>query len=82
MSRVNFCLLIKLSFLLTLIGGVCMDKINSSYETMLELNAELFISELIKQQKKVKLNEQIDEALARRDEQRFYELTSQLNEIE
>jgi len=59
-----------------------MDKINSSYETMLEINAELFISELIKQQKRVKLYAQIDEALAMRDELKFIELTNQLKEIE
>ena len=58
------------------------DKINSSYETMLELNAELFICELVKQQKRVKLMQQIDEALATRNEQVFMDLTNQLKEIE
>lgn len=58
------------------------DKINSSYETMLELNAELFISELIKQQKRVKLYEQIEVALIERDKETFIELTNQLKELE
>ena len=54
------------------------DKINSTYETMLELNAELFISELMKQQKRVKLYEQIDLALASRNKAKFLELTAEL----
>lgn len=58
------------------------DKINSSYETMLELNAEIFISELMKHQKKSKLYEQIDLALATRDKSKFIELTNELKQYD
>ncbi|WP_168119137.1 IDEAL domain-containing protein [Paenibacillus sp. HB172176] len=59
-----------------------MDKTKVTYEAMLGLVAELVLDEAVRNFQRDQLNHAIDEALAAGDEDIFYRLTQQLNELE
>ncbi|WP_438445625.1 IDEAL domain-containing protein [Gorillibacterium sp. sgz5001074] len=55
-----------------------MGKMYASYEAMLSLYAELILDEAIRKHREKHLYQEIDDALANRDEQTFLELTNEL----
>lgn len=55
-----------------------MGKMYASYEAMLSLYAELVLDEAIRKYREKHLYQQIDDALATRDEQSFLVLTNEL----
>lgn len=58
------------------------DKMNVKYEAMLGLTAEMILDDALKSYQRNKLETGIDEALATGDEHLFYELSSQLKQLE
>lgn len=58
-----------------------MGKMYASYEAMLSLYAELFLDEAIRKHREEHLYKEIDNALAKRDEQSFLALTDELRSI-
>ncbi|MEK3881433.1 IDEAL domain-containing protein [Paenibacillus sp. PL2-23] len=58
-----------------------MDKMKVAYEAMLGLAAELVLDEAVLKFQTEKLGKAIDEALARGDEDTFYQLVKQLNQL-
>ncbi|MCU6708337.1 IDEAL domain-containing protein [Paenibacillus sp. J5C_2022] len=58
-----------------------MDKMKITYEAMLGLFAEMVLDEAIQKYQSEQLNAAIDKALAAGDEDTFYSLTKQLNEL-
>ncbi|RJE90061.1 IDEAL domain-containing protein [Paenibacillus sp. 1011MAR3C5] len=58
-----------------------MDKMKETYEAMLGLVAELVLDEAVLKFQTEKLNHAIDTALASGDEDTFYRLVKQLNEL-
>lgn len=58
-----------------------MDKMKVTYEAMLGLAAELVLDEAVLKFQTEKLSHAIDEALACGDEDTFYRLVKQLNEL-
>ncbi len=58
-----------------------MDKMKVGYEAMLGLAAELVLDEALLKFQESKINCEIDRALASGDEDTFYRLTKQLNEL-
>ena len=58
-----------------------MDKMKVTYEAMLGLIAELVLDEAVLKFQTERLNGEIDKALASGDEDTFYELVKQLNEL-
>ncbi|MFD0958836.1 IDEAL domain-containing protein [Paenibacillus chungangensis] len=59
-----------------------MDKMKITYEAMLGLFAEMVLDEAIQKYQSEQLNVAIDKALAAGDEDTFYSLTKQLNELQ
>lgn len=59
-----------------------MENINTQYEVMLGLRAEMLLDEAIRSYQIDKLNSQIDEALKTGDQKKFYELCEQLKNIQ
>lgn len=55
-----------------------MGKMYASYEAMLSLYAELVLDESVRKHKERQLYNEIDAALAKRDEERFLVLTDEL----
>ncbi|QAY66146.1 IDEAL domain-containing protein [Paenibacillus protaetiae] len=58
-----------------------MDKMKVTYEAMLSLAAEMILDDAILKYRTDKIYLAIDHALASGDEDTFYRLTKQLNEI-
>jgi len=58
------------------------DKMNIQYEAMLGLTAELILDDALRNYKRNQLQKSIDEALASGDEQMFYQLTQELQELD
>lgn len=58
-----------------------MDKMKETYEAMLGLVAELVLDEAVLKFQTEKLNHAIDKALASGDQDTFYRLVKQLNEL-
>jgi uncharacterized protein YpiB (UPF0302 family) len=58
-----------------------MDKMKVTYEAMLGLAAELVLDDAVLKFQTEKLSKAIDEALACGDEDTFYRLVKQLNEL-
>lgn len=58
-----------------------MDKMKVTYEAMLGLVAELVLDEAVLKFQTEQLNCAIDKALALGDEDKFYRLVKQLNEL-
>jgi|GEM_PF-1044436 len=58
------------------------DKMNIQYEAMLGLTAELILDDALRNYKRNQLQKSIDEALASGDEQKFYQLTQELQELQ
>lgn len=55
-----------------------MGKMYASYEAMLSLYAELVLDDAIRKYREKHLLQEIDDALANRDEETFLELTNEL----
>ncbi|RIX53506.1 IDEAL domain-containing protein [Paenibacillus nanensis] len=58
-----------------------MDKMKVTYEAMLGLVAELVLDEAVLKFQTERLTSEIDKALASGDEDTFYQLVKQLNEL-
>ena len=58
------------------------DKMNIQYEAMLGLTAELILDDALRTYKRDQLQKSIDEALASGNEQMFYQLTQELQELD
>jgi uncharacterized protein YpiB (UPF0302 family) len=58
-----------------------MGKMYASYEAMLSLYAELVLDEAIRKYREKHLYQQIDDALATRDEESFLVLTNELRTL-
>jgi len=59
-----------------------MDNTKLTYETMLGLYAELVLDEAVLKYRTKQINAGIDKALASGDEDTFYRLAKQLNELQ
>lgn len=58
-----------------------MGKMYASYEAMLSLYAELVLDDAIRKYREKHLYQEIDDALANRDEQMFLALTNELRSL-